>query len=242
MLGAPRMRARRWWCSRRRPCAASGCRWRRSPSRWTGHGRRGCADRRRRRHRRGRRHVRPGQDGRVTNTVIATGPGVDAHYDKIHLYDAFGFTESRTVAPGHEPVVITVDGVGVGPDHLLRHSLPGALHRTGRRGAQADHGQRVVGLRPGQARAVDAAGAGAGARLDQLRRRGRSGLSGRRACRGAGAPDRGRRQPRRVAVWARWSPPPARPALLVADIDLDAVARPATHLRCCAIGPASFTR
>jgi predicted amidohydrolase len=51
---------------------------------------------------------------RVTNTLIAAGPGVDAHYDKIHLYDAFGFTESRTVAPGHEPVVITVDGVGVG--------------------------------------------------------------------------------------------------------------------------------
>lgn len=36
----------------------------------------------------------------------------DTHYDKIHLYDAFGFTESRTVAPGREPVVITVDGVG----------------------------------------------------------------------------------------------------------------------------------
>ena len=56
----------------------------------------------------------PSPDGRVTNTLIASGPGVDAHYDKIHLYDAFGFTESRTVAPGHEPVVIDVDGVGVG--------------------------------------------------------------------------------------------------------------------------------
>ena len=33
---------------------------------------------------------------RVTNTLIATGPGVDTHYDKIHLYDAFGFTESDT--------------------------------------------------------------------------------------------------------------------------------------------------
>ena len=32
--------------------------------------------------------------GRVTNTLIATGPGVEAHYDKIHLYDAFGFAES----------------------------------------------------------------------------------------------------------------------------------------------------
>jgi len=45
----------------------------------------------------------PAGDGRVTNTLIAAGPGTpnqpDAHYDKIHLYDAFGFTESRTVAP-----------------------------------------------------------------------------------------------------------------------------------------------
>ncbi|MGH3635723.1 MAG: nitrilase-related carbon-nitrogen hydrolase, partial [Mycobacterium sp.] len=38
----------------------------------------------------------PAGDGRVTNTLIAAGPGTDAHYDKIHLYDAFGFTESRT--------------------------------------------------------------------------------------------------------------------------------------------------
>jgi len=60
----------------------------------------------------------PAGDGRVKNTLIAAGPGSpnepDTHYDKIHLYDAFGFTESRTVAAGNEPVVITVDGVGVG--------------------------------------------------------------------------------------------------------------------------------
>src|ERR1700730_8981933 len=55
----------------------------------------------------------PSPDGRVTNTVLATGPGVDTHYDKIHLYDALGFTESPTVAPGHEPAVIYVCGVDV---------------------------------------------------------------------------------------------------------------------------------
>ena len=72
------------------------------------------------------------EDGRrVTNTLIADGPGVDAHYDKIHLYDAFGFTESRTVAPGREPVVITVDGVARRADALLRHPLPRALRRAG---------------------------------------------------------------------------------------------------------------
>ena len=60
----------------------------------------------------------PAGDGRVTNTLIAAGPGTpnepDGHYHKIHLYDAFGFTESRTVAPGHEPVIITVDESGWG--------------------------------------------------------------------------------------------------------------------------------
>ncbi|BCI91459.1 hypothetical protein NIIDMKKI_66650 [Mycobacterium kansasii] len=44
----------------------------------------------------------PADDGRVMNTVVAAGPGTpnepDAHYHKIHLYDAFGFAESRTVA------------------------------------------------------------------------------------------------------------------------------------------------
>src|SRR5882672_316564 len=39
----------------------------------------------------------PSDDGRVTNTLVAAGGGVSAHYHKIHLYDAFGFTESRTV-------------------------------------------------------------------------------------------------------------------------------------------------
>jgi predicted amidohydrolase len=56
----------------------------------------------------------PHADGRVTNTLIATGQGVEAHYDKIHLYDAFGFVESHTVAPGRQPVLIRVDGVDIG--------------------------------------------------------------------------------------------------------------------------------
>jgi deaminated glutathione amidase len=56
----------------------------------------------------------PADEERVHNTLLATGPGVDASYDKIHLYDAFGFAESRTVAPGAKPVAITVEGVQVG--------------------------------------------------------------------------------------------------------------------------------
>jgi len=82
------------------------------------------------------------QEGRarVTNTLIATGPGVDAHYDKIHLYDAFGFTESNTVAPGHEPVVITVDAdsepVNVGLTLCYDVRFPELYVELARRGAQ----------------------------------------------------------------------------------------------------------
>jgi predicted amidohydrolase len=78
----------------------------------------------------------PAEDGRVTNTLIATGPGVDTHYDKIYLYDAFGFTESRTVAPGHQPVVITVDGVRVGLSLCYDIRFPELYVELARRGAQ----------------------------------------------------------------------------------------------------------
>jgi deaminated glutathione amidase len=82
----------------------------------------------------------PAGDGRVKNTVIAVGPGSpnqpDTHYDKIHLYDAFGFTESRTVAPGHEPVVVPVDGVGVGLSVCYDIRFPALYTELARRGAQ----------------------------------------------------------------------------------------------------------
>ncbi|OBI82865.1 carbon-nitrogen hydrolase family protein [Mycobacterium asiaticum] len=82
----------------------------------------------------------PTSDGRVTNTLIAAGPGTpnepDTRYDKIHLYDAFGFTESRKVAPGREPVVITVDGVGVGLTTCYDVRFPALYTELADRGAQ----------------------------------------------------------------------------------------------------------
>jgi predicted amidohydrolase len=56
----------------------------------------------------------PAPDGRVTNTLLVTGPGVEASYAKIHVFDAFGYAESDSVAPGDHAVVVEVDGVGVG--------------------------------------------------------------------------------------------------------------------------------
>ncbi|SER98954.1 carbon-nitrogen hydrolase family protein [Actinokineospora terrae] len=52
----------------------------------------------------------PSPDGRVLNTTLVTGQGLHLGYDKIHLFDAFGFQESRTVAPGTEVVTFDLDG------------------------------------------------------------------------------------------------------------------------------------
>ena len=78
----------------------------------------------------------PTPDGRVTNTLLATGPGVEAAYAKIHLYDAFGFAESATVAPGDAPVVVEVDGVGVGLATCYDVRFPDLFTTLADRGAQ----------------------------------------------------------------------------------------------------------
>jgi predicted amidohydrolase len=51
---------------------------------------------------------------RVRNTILATGLGQHIGYDKIHLYDAFGFRESDTVEGGSNPVTVDVDGTVLG--------------------------------------------------------------------------------------------------------------------------------
>jgi len=78
----------------------------------------------------------PADDGRVTNTLVATGPGVDAHYHKIYLYDAFGFAESLTVARGYEPKTIEVDGVAVGLTLCYDVRFPELYVELAHRGAQ----------------------------------------------------------------------------------------------------------
>jgi deaminated glutathione amidase len=105
--------------------------------------------------------------GRVTNTLIATGPGVEARYDKIYLYDAFGFAESDTVAPGHEPVVVEVDGVSVGLTLCYDVRFPELYVELARRGAQLITVHASWGTGPGKleqwtllarARAIDTTG------------------------------------------------------------------------------------
>ncbi|MDT0306811.1 carbon-nitrogen hydrolase family protein [Streptomyces sp. DSM 44917] len=93
----------------------------------------------------------PSGDGRVRNTLLITGRGIDTHYDKVHLYDAFGFAESATVAPGDRAVTVDLDGVRLGFATCYDVRFPGLFTRL------AGDGARVVllpaswGAGPGKA-------------------------------------------------------------------------------------------
>lgn len=78
---------------------------------------------------------RPADDGRVFNTLLLTGLGEHRGYDKIHLYDAFGFTESRTVAAGTELVTAEVDGVTFGVATCYDVRFPELFRALADRGA-----------------------------------------------------------------------------------------------------------
>ncbi|MGP3968632.1 carbon-nitrogen hydrolase family protein [Streptomyces sp. 6N223] len=80
----------------------------------------------------------PAPDGRVRNTLLITGRGIDTHYDKLHLFDAFGFAESATVAPGGRAVTAELDGVGLGFATCYDVRFPELFTRL------ADLGARVV--------------------------------------------------------------------------------------------------
>jgi deaminated glutathione amidase len=162
----------------------------------------------------------PSDDGRVTNTLLATGPGVDARYDKIHLYDAFGFTESQTVAPGREPVVITVDGVTVGLTLCYDIRFPELYIELAERGAELITAHASWGTGPGKldqwtllarARAIDTtsvvAAVGQAYPGDEIAALGPTGVGGSVVASALGG----------VLASAG-----ADPALLVCDVDLDA--------------------
>ncbi|MGZ8178470.1 carbon-nitrogen hydrolase family protein [Williamsia sp. SKLECPSW1] len=74
---------------------------------------------------------------RVVNTLLVADPdGTSTHYDKIHLYDAFGFRESDTVAPGEKPRTVVIAGVTVGLATCYDIRFPGLFTAVARDGAQ----------------------------------------------------------------------------------------------------------
>ncbi|MGB3894752.1 carbon-nitrogen hydrolase family protein [Mycolicibacter sinensis] len=167
----------------------------------------------------------PADDGRVRNTLLATGGATDAHYHKVHLYDAFGFTESRTVAPGFDPVVIDVDGVGVGLSTCYDIRFPALYTELADRGAQLIAVCASWGAGPGKlrqwellacARALDSTSYVVAAGQADPGEPGPANSSG--APTGVG----------HSLIASPWGEPVAsagpEPALLVCDIDLEAVA------------------
>ena len=88
---------------------------------------------------------------RVRNTLLVTGPGVSASYDKIHLFDAFGFAESDTVEAGTEPVTFDVGGVTVGLATCYDVRFPDLFTELADRGAVVTLVSASWGGGPGKA-------------------------------------------------------------------------------------------
>ncbi|MFT4042125.1 MAG: carbon-nitrogen hydrolase family protein [Gordonia sp. (in: high G+C Gram-positive bacteria)] len=79
----------------------------------------------------------PADAGRVYNTLIIAHPdGRIESYDKIHLYDAFGFCESRTVAAGADPVIVDIAGTAVGVATCYDIRFPGLFTTLAAGGAE----------------------------------------------------------------------------------------------------------
>jgi predicted amidohydrolase len=167
----------------------------------------------------------PADDGRVHNTLLATGAGVEAGYDKIHLFDAFGFTESRTVAPGTEPVIVEIGGAPVGLATCYDLRFPGLFQELAGRGATVVLVPASWGAGPGKREQWDLL----------VRARALDSTAFVAACDQADPTTAGREEgkaPTGIGASAVVGPLgsvqhqlAAEPGLLVADLDLDAVER-----------------
>ena len=97
----------------------------------------------------------PADEGRVHNTLLVTGAGVDARYDKIHLFDAFGSRESDTVAPGGELVTVEAFGITIGFATCFDLRFSDQFRDLARRGAELIVVPASWGEGPGKAEQWD---------------------------------------------------------------------------------------
>lgn len=72
---------------------------------------------------------------RVRNTLLVTG-AAETSYDKIHLFDALGFAESRRIEPGAGPVTFDLAGFRAGLATCYDVRFPALFTALARRGAQ----------------------------------------------------------------------------------------------------------
>lgn len=97
----------------------------------------------------------PGEEGRVRNTLLATGPGVETSYDKIHLYDAYGFAESDAVTAGDSIATFGIDGVVFGLSTCYDVRFPDLFRATTAAGAVVNIVCASWGDGPGKAEQWD---------------------------------------------------------------------------------------
>ncbi|HEX3732907.1 MAG TPA: carbon-nitrogen hydrolase family protein [Mycobacteriales bacterium] len=79
----------------------------------------------------------PAPRGRVYNTLLVTGRDHHLGYRKVHLFDAFGFRESETVAPGDDVLTVSLDGTVFGLATCYDVRFPELFRALADRGATA---------------------------------------------------------------------------------------------------------
>lgn len=72
----------------------------------------------------------------VHNTLLVTG-GVEARYDKIHLFDALGYAESRQICAGNHPVTVELAGHTLGLATCYDVRFPSLFTHLAGRSAEA---------------------------------------------------------------------------------------------------------
>lgn len=92
----------------------------------------------------------PGSGGRVRNTLLVTGPGTETSYDKIHLFDAFGFAESDAVDGGEAPVTFSHGGLTFGLATCYDVRFPALFTANARAGADVNIVCASWGAGPGK--------------------------------------------------------------------------------------------
>lgn len=90
-------------------------------------------------------------DGRVRNLLAVYLPDATRQqYAKIHLYDAFGYRESDSVEPGDEPLVVDINGTGVGLAICYDIRFPKLFAELSRAGAETIVVSTSWGAGPGK--------------------------------------------------------------------------------------------
>lgn len=89
--------------------------------------------------------------GKVRNTLLVTGRGIESSYDKIHLFDAFGFAESDTVDAGTSPVTFEFGGLTFGLATCYDIRFPALFTENADRGAEVNIVCASWGSGPGKA-------------------------------------------------------------------------------------------